>query len=84
MDTRFRHTAWKESYFVEAKMRQKLPTESFSDFPELLLTSIEKLIKENVTFLEEASHNTLLGNCYIKKISGYFWEALDQCVIRKP
>lgn len=54
----------KESYIVEATMRQKLPTESFSDFPELLLTSIEKLMKENVTFLEEASSNWLAVTDY--------------------
>lgn len=84
MDTRLWHTALKESYIVEAKNAAKAADRIVQWLSKTFADLCRKAQLGKRDSLEEASHNTLLENCYIKKISGYFWEALDQCVISKP
>lgn len=63
MDTRFGHTAMKESYIVEAKMRRKLPTESFRDFAQAIADLYRRAHPGNRDYVEEASLKTFMDNC---------------------
>lgn len=62
-DTRFGHTAMKESYIIEAKMRRKLPTESFRDFAQAIADLYRRSHPGNHDYVEEASLKTFMDNC---------------------
>ncbi|XP_062616013.1 uncharacterized protein LOC134277706 [Saccostrea cucullata] len=63
MDNRFGHTAMKESYIVEAKMRKKLQTESFRDFGQAIADLYRRAHPGNRDYVEEASLKTFMDNC---------------------
>ena len=63
LNERFGHTALKESYLAEAKLRKKKDSESFRDFGQAIEDLYRRAHPGNREFVEENSLKTFLDNC---------------------
>ena len=63
LNERFGHTALKESYLAEAKLRKKKDSESFRDFGQAIEDLYRSAHPGNREFVEENSLKTFLDNC---------------------
>lgn len=63
LDQRFGHTALKESYMAEAKLRRKRVNESYRDFGQAIEDLYRRAHPGNRDFVEVNSLKTFLDNC---------------------
>lgn len=63
LNQRFGHTALKESYIAEAKLRRKKENETFRDFGQAIEDLYRRAFPDNRDFVTESSLKTFLDNC---------------------
>ena len=63
LNERFGHTALKESYIAEAKLRRKQVKETFRDFGQAIQDLFRRAYPENREYVIESSLKTFLDNC---------------------
>lgn len=63
MDERFGHTAMKERYIAEAKLRRKQAGESLRDFGQALEDLYRRAYPENPDIVEENAIKAFLDKC---------------------
>ena len=63
LNQRFGHTALKESYIAEAKLRRKKESETFRDFGQAIEDLYRRAFPQNRDFVTESSLKTFLDNC---------------------
>lgn len=63
LNQRFGHTALKESYIAEAKLRRKQDKETFRDFGQAIQDLYRRAYPENREYVLESSMKTFLDNC---------------------
>ena len=63
MDKRFGHTAMKDTYIAEAKLRRRKPNESFRDFGQVIQDLYRRAYPSNREYVEDSSLKTYLDNC---------------------
>lgn len=64
LNQRFGHTALKESYIVEAKLRRKQDKETYRDFGQAMQDLYRRAYPENREYvLESSMKKTFLDNC---------------------
>lgn len=63
LNQRFGHTALKDSYIAEAKLRRKRDTETFRDFGQAIEDLYRRAYPDNREYVSESSMKTFLDNC---------------------
>ena len=65
INQRFGHTALKDSYIAEAKIRRKRDNETFRDFGQAIEDLYRRAYPDNREYVSESSMKTFLDNCSV-------------------
>lgn len=65
LNQRFGHTALKDSYIAEAKLRRKRDNETFRDFGQAIEDLYRRAYPDNREYVSESSMKTFLDNCSV-------------------